>query len=134
MQSGWEASESYAASPGKERHNVQSILHYTIYAEHLVRVKAARHSHAKRGRSHSTFTLDSLEDLKETLLGQIFAQQQDCPDALGIVAAGFEQDFSACQENPVLSRERFPVLLRDDKAFQRYCSQNISYSQDGHTM
>jgi len=134
MHAGWEASESYAASPDTERQNVQSMSHYTIYTEHLVRVKAARHSHAERGRSHSTFTFDSLADLKEALLRQIFAHQQDYPDALGVVTAGFEQDFSACQEKLVLSRELFPVLLRDDKAFQRYCSQNISFSQDAHAM
>jgi len=131
MQSEWGGSAAeYIQSPEEERRAVMLCARWQLQAEHMTRVKAARLSHAKYGRSHVSVTVEKLEDLRMDLLMRILALQERNGAINEAFAVGYEQDFSVFAQKEALSYDLIATLMQDADAFEQYCRNNLPFSND----
>jgi len=130
MESEWGGSAEHMQSPDEERRAAMLCARWQVHAEHMTRVKAARLSHAKYGRSHVSVTVEKLEDLRMDLLMRILALQEQNGAINEAFAVGYEQDFSVFAEKEALSHDLIATLMQDADAFEKYCRNNLPFSED----
>jgi len=117
-------------SPDEKRRTAMICYRFQMQAEHAKRVKEARLSHARRGRSYVSVTIEKLEDLRMDLLMHMMSlQQQQDFENVGF-ALGYEMDFPPFGEKDRLSHDLIATLMKDTDAFEHYCRKNLTMSED----
>jgi len=130
MEGEWEISAERKQSPDEERRTAMVLFRLQLQAEHARRVKAARLSHAKYGRSYISVTIEKLEDLRMDLLMRILYLQEPHNGASEAFAVGYEQDFSVFAKKEALSHDLIATLIQDTDAFEQYRRNNLPFSED----
>jgi hypothetical protein len=102
---------------------------FEVQAQHAKRVKLARLSHARLGRSYVSVTIEKLEDLRMDLLMHIASLPQQDHENVGF-APGYETDFPVFDKKDGLSHNLIATLMKDTDAFEHYCHNNLTMSPD----